>query len=260
MAVMKKVALLLAFPLLFAFSSGCSSDPKKNGGDSAQAGADSGHEHEGPGITKSFADSVIAASGHSAPQDTVKMVALPPMYEGDIVFQNMPGDASKQVGLVTRSKFNHMGIVFIKPRTNEFVVMEALGDSIRLFTLREWVNRGEGQHVLVLRLKGANKILDEKKSGKLKMAARSFRKKPVDAFFSWDDDHLYCSELVWKIYKQGLNISLSEPQKLKNFDLSDEAVKKKMKEHYNNAIPLNDNAVSPQDIIDSKLLEKVYER
>ena len=32
--------------------------------------------------------------------------------------------------------------------------------------------------------------------------------KDYDLYFEWSDDKIYCSELVWKIYKNGADIEL----------------------------------------------------
>jgi uncharacterized protein YycO len=41
------------------------------------------------------------------------------------------------------------------------------------------------------------------------------RGKKYDIYFGWDDQRIYCSELVWKIYKRGANIEIGKLQRLK---------------------------------------------
>ena len=63
----------------------------------------------------------------------------------------------------------------------------------------------------------------------MRLAAR-FQGKPYDLSFEWSDDRIYCSELAWKIYDRGLGLRVGRLQKLRDFDLSDPAVRQKMKE------------------------------
>jgi len=91
----------------------------------------------------------------------------------------------------------------------------------------------------------------------MKQAGKQFIGKDYDGTFEWSDDRIYCSELVWKIYKKGAGIELGQLKKLKDFDLSSQAVKAKLKEHYGNNIPLNEPVISPVAIFDSPLLVTV---
>lgn len=250
---------LLPFLFFLLFGFGCGSETGHNDHDSAHDTAH-GHEHaeKGPGIKSSFADSVINALPKTA-TDTVSLQPLPAVYDGDLIFQTWDTERSKAIKKATNSKYSHVGIIFLRPRGSEYIVYEAW-DSVRMVPLQQWVDRGEGKHVLIMRMKGANKIFTAKKLEKLKAVAKKFRKIPYDPYFGWGDDRMYCSELVWKTFHESLNLRLSEPKPLKLLDLSDPLLKKKLKEKYGEKIPMEELVVSPQDLIDSPLFEKVYER
>jgi len=64
----------------------------------------------------------------------------------------------------------------------------------------------------------------------MKDLGEKFKGKNYDIYFEWTDDKIYCSELVWKIYKEALDIEIGELQELREFDLSNDIVKNKMKE------------------------------
>ena len=83
--------------------------------------------------------------------------------------------------------------------------------------------------------------------------------KDYDIYFGWGDDKIYCSELVWKIYKDVTGLVVGELHKLKDFDLSSKEVKKIMKERYGSNIPYEEHVVSPSNIYDSDLLETIIE-
>jgi hypothetical protein len=68
---------------------------------------------------------------------------------------------------------------------------------------------------------------------------------------------MYCSELVWKIYKQSVDLEVGKLQKLGDFDLTHDAVKAKLKERFGSKLPLNETVISPAAMFESDLLEEV---
>ena len=84
-------------------------------------------------------------------------------------------------------------------------------------------------------------------------------KKDYDLYFEWSDDKIYCSELVWKIYKEGANIELCKPKKLKEFNLEHPKVQKIMKQRYGSKIPYDEKVIAPSQLYESNLLETIFE-
>ena len=80
---------------------------------------------------------------------------------------------------------------------------------------------------------------------KMKKIGEKYRGKSYDIYFEWSDDKIYCSELVWKIYKEAANVEIGELEKLSDFDLNHKIVKAKMKERYGSHIPMNEKVISP---------------
>ena len=91
----------------------------------------------------------------------------------------------------------------------------------------------------------------------MKKTGEVFNKKNYDIYFGWSDESVYCSELVWKIYKNSLNIEIGELKKLKEFNLEHPVVSQKLHERYGENIPYNEPVISPGDMFDSELLETV---
>jgi hypothetical protein len=91
----------------------------------------------------------------------------------------------------------------------------------------------------------------------MKKIGEKFRGKSYDLYFDWSDDKIYCSELVWKIYHEAFGIELGALQELKDFDLSNEVVKTKLKERYGDNIPLNEKVISPAAMFESDFLQDV---
>ena len=53
----------------------------------------------------------------------------------------------------------------------------------------------------------------------MKSIGKKYNGKNYDIYFEWSDDRIYCSELVWKMYKEATGIEIGEIQKLSDFDL-----------------------------------------
>jgi hypothetical protein len=92
---------------------------------------------------------------------------------------------------------------------------------------------------------------------KLREAATGYAGRPYDLYFEWSDARIYCSELVWKMYRDAMGIQIGSLQKLREFDLTDASVKAKMRERYGKNIPLDERVISPASMFDSPLLQTV---
>lgn len=169
--------------------------------------------------------------------------------DGDLIFQTTSGERGKAIQLATKSKYNHCGVLFNE--NGKWIVYEAV-QPVKKTTLSAFNSRGQGT---VMRLK--NTSLKPADINKLKATFKSYEHKNYDDAFNWSDDRIYCSELVYKLYNNGLNIKLCEPRKLKDFDLSNPLVKAQLNLQYGNNIPLEEPMVAPGDISESALLEAV---
>jgi len=174
--------------------------------------------------------------------------------DGDIIFHTSKSEQSKPIQLATKSKYSHCGIIYKKG--NNLFVYEAIGP-VKLTPIIEWIARGKNNSYVIKRLKNAEKIITPDVLVKMKQIGDQFKGKPYDTTFEWSDSRIYCSELVWKIYKRAADIEIGKLQKLKEFDLSDTRVKEIMKKRYPNKIPTQEIVISPAAIFDSELLVTV---
>jgi uncharacterized protein YycO len=177
------------------------------------------------------------------------------LKSGDIIFQASTSAQSKAIQLATHSKYSHCGIIF--QNDGKDFVFEAV-QPVKLTPLDEWIKRGEGAHYVVKRLKDTSvltpKVLDE-----MRTAGRGMLGKDYDLYFEWTDMRIYCSELVWKIYKDGANLEVGHLQKLGDFDLTNPVVQQKLKERYGETIPKDEMVISPQAVFESDLLTTVMQ-
>jgi hypothetical protein len=135
-------------------------------------------------------------------------------------------------------------------------VFEAAG-TVRFTALDAWIQRGDGGHFVVKRLRDAESALTPSALQKLKREALKMEGRPYDAAFSWSDERIYCSELVWKAYDRALGVRLGELQELRDFDLSAPEVKAKLRERYGRDVPLAEPVIAPSAMFSSPRLETV---
>lgn len=173
---------------------------------------------------------------------------------GDLIFQTSLSGQSKAIQLATKSKYSHCGLIY--KDGNDFYVFEAV-QPVKRTPLDKWIARGQDGKYVIKQLKNANQVLTPATLTKMKQVGDSFNGKNYDLTFEWSDDKIYCSELIWKIYQRATGIEIGKLEKLSDFDLTNEAVKQKMKERNGDKIPTNEIVISPSAIFDSELLTTV---
>lgn len=226
--------------------------------------ASCGGEHSEAYLDSLRTDSAIKAQlaytvpRDSVSKDTVHMVAMPPVFEGDIVMQNSDDPALVEFGKICGSKYNHCGLIFIRPRDHLYMVAE-VKDSVRLTPLTEWVDRGVGHHVALVRLKNSNQILNEKKTERLRKSGNLFRGKKYDEMLSWSDEAVYSTEMAWKMYHSALNIDICELGKISDVHLAGTKAEEAAKKRYGNPLPPGSQFLSPDAIYKSPKMEVIYE-
>ena len=176
---------------------------------------------------------------------------LPAVRDGDVIFQTSRSSQSVAIQRATHSPYSHMGIIFV--RAGQPYVLEASA-TVRYTPLSEWIARGKDSKYVLKRLR---KPLTDSQVEKLRKAAKPFEGRAYDLTFEWSDSKIYCSELVWKIYDRALGVQLGELQELRDFDLSDAAVRTKMKERYGEKVPLDSPVISPASMFKTEALSAV---
>lgn len=237
----------IVFAFMIVLIASCSGDNSETANDTAAVTMDS-----------AVMANNLVANDRSAINDTVFQTALPPVFDGDIIMQICEEPQAKLMGELMGGKYNHVGIIFKRERDGLLTVVE-VQDSVRLIPLTDFVNRGVGGHVCVLRLKDSNKTLTEKKVNALRDAGKSYRKRPFDPVLNWDDSHLYSSEFVWKAYNNAMMLRLCPTRTVADFKVTAEK-KAELKKTYGMNVSDQDEAVSVEDIYKSPKLEIVFEK
>ena len=149
------------------------------------------------------------------------------------------------IQIATQSTISHCGIIIIKD--GKPYVLETL-KTLVLTPLDKFIARGkDGKYWL----KRSNKE-------NIKIKYGSYLGKPYDLAFQFDNDKFYCSELIYDIYKNQLDIELCEPKKVSDYLILGTGkipqIEKAMKKR---GIAKDQYAVAPVDVFESVYLKDV---
>jgi hypothetical protein len=181
----------------------------------------------------------------------------PEVRDGDLIFHTSRSSQSVAIQKATRSKYSHMGVIFL--RKGKPFVYEAVS-TVKYTPLDAWIDRGSGGRYVVKRLRDSHRILTPVAIEKLRKQARELEGRPYDLTFGWSDDRMYCSELVWKLYDRAMGVQIGRLQKIEEFDLSDPAVRAKMRERYGSNLPQGETVISPVSMFESPRLVVVKKK
>ena len=179
--------------------------------------------------------------------------AEPALESGDLVFETSSSAQSSAIQWATASRWSHVGIVEVSDR-GDVSVIEALRVVTRT-PWRAWQRRARrGGDVLVLRPKG----LAADRRAAAAAAARGFLGRPYDPRFGWDDDRIYCSELVVKAYERGAGVSLGKRERLGDLRLL--GIEKAAEQRWGGPVPKDLVLVTPASLAEDGRLDPVAGR
>lgn len=173
---------------------------------------------------------------------------------GDIIFQVSHSSQCEAIKAATGSQYTHVGIIF--QRDYKWYVLEAV-QPVKFTPLNEWIRHGDNGHYVVKRLKDTRPLNDVSLAC-MQQEGMMMLGKTYDLTFEWDDDRIYCSELVWKLYHRCAHVQVGQLKKLGDFDLRSPIVAKKLRERYGSDIPLDETVIAPSDIFNDTSLVTVF--
>jgi hypothetical protein len=175
--------------------------------------------------------------------------------DGDLIFHTSLSDQSKAIQLATKSPYSHCGIVF--QQDGKMQVFEAI-EPVTVTPIEQWIARGEKGRYVVRRLREAEQVISPQVLEKMRAEGSKHIGKHYDAAFGWGDDRIYCSELIWKVYKAATGLEIGKLERLRDFDLSSPTVRQLMSERYGNDIPMDEQVIAPKAVFESDLLVTVF--
>ena len=126
--------------------------------------------------------------------------------EGDIVFQISKSKQSPFIMLATHSIYTHCGVIIEKQ--DELYVLEAVGP-VKLTPFEQWKDRGRFNHVHTRRIT----------TEPIKVKYKQYLGQSYDFEFKFNNNKMYCSELVYLIYKNQFDTILAEPKRVSDYHL-----------------------------------------
>jgi hypothetical protein len=192
---------------------------------------------------------------------------LPSLKNGDLVFQTQRSSQDLAIMYATGSLYSHMGIIKIPP-DGEPHVIEAVGP-VREVTLSRWIRQGIAGQLTIKRIRNLDPAIADKM---ISQAGKLFGK-PYDIFFTFGDDKIYCSELIYDLLK-GTGISLGKVQKVSELNMGNFAVEKLIEKRWQSYPPcknlpnknleeckkviMNQTLITPKSIAEDPKLETIY--
>lgn len=188
------------------------------------------------------------ASG--SPEVQKKSAATAALQDGDIVFQYSGSRQCAAIAQATRSPYTHCGIVFYEG--GEPMVWEAIGPVLKT-PYSDWVEHGVNDHVVIKRLKDGTALSSERITA-MRAEGEKEMGRPYDIRFSMDEEFIYCSELVWKIYERGARLRVGSIERFGDMDFSGAEARRVLKERFGSAFPADQDVITPASIFRSPLL------
>ena len=157
---------------------------------------------------------------------------------GDLIFQSLPpNDLVLAIEGISESPYSHCGIVVKKD--DSWMVLEAIGP-VKYTPLYEWVQRGRKEAFTAYRLKERVKIEE------FILEAEKFLGKPYDVRYRFDDEKIYCSELIYKSFQKSHNLDLGKVVELR--EMPWQSYEKTIRKYEQGPPPLKRLMITPKNL------------
>lgn len=182
-------------------------------------------------------------------------VSADPAYEpkdGDVVFQALgKSDLRDLISGSTESPLSHCGLVF--QAGGKWMVLEAIGP-VREIELSSWIRQGEGRGFAAFRVRAEHR----EAIPLFLSAAQRFKGRPYDNRFRFDDERIYCSELVFKAWRIATNTDLGRVRKVS--ELKWQPYRATIERLEGGPVPLDRELITPRDLSEAAQLEPVFRK
>ena len=147
--------------------------------------------------------------------------------------------------------------MIIRSESGDISVIEAVGP-VRIIPLDDWIAQGVDRKFAVIRLKETdyNYLSKNNLFDSIISEAKKFLGRPYDFRYRLDDQYIYCSELVYKAFKNAVKWEIAKKVKLKELNYKVEA--EFIKKLEGGDVPLERVMVTPIDIYNSTKFQKIF--
>jgi hypothetical protein len=171
--------------------------------------------------------------------------------EGDVIFQSLPhGPIVWAIEGVTRSPYSHCGIV--AKQDGRWIVYEAY-EEVSATPLRTFLFRGRGGGFAVYRLRSPYR----EHIPRTLECCTAYLGRPYDIRYRLDDEAIYCSELVYKAYRDATHGQ--QLGRLVRFgDMNWRPYETLIEQVEGGAVPVDREMITPVDLAKAPQLEPVF--
>ena len=174
--------------------------------------------------------------------------------EGDIILIRSQSEQAPAIAEATNSIWTHVGIVV--KRSGEWHVAESVGP-LQVNPLSNFIGRSKNKSFKIMR----NQKFSPKMLPKLYAALYKYNQ-PYDIFFEFSDDRIYCSELVYKVFRDVTGIPVGRLQKIKELKLDGPYVSRLIEERLTaigKQLNPEEPIITPVGLLDDRNLAPVHE-
>ena len=176
-------------------------------------------------------------------------VAPSALQEGDLLFQALPHNPLVDaIEGASGAPFSHCGI--IHQTATGWVVIEAIGP-VKETPLAQWKAQARDRLYVTYRLKP---VFKEKIPAFIK-AAQAMEGRPYDHHYAWDEEAIYCSELIYKAFEQATGEKLGTMQRLG--DLNWKPYAAVMEQVEGGPVPVDRMMITPRAVTEAGQVELV---
>jgi hypothetical protein len=171
---------------------------------------------------------------------------------GDVLFQPLPflSDLVVAIEGITHSPYSHCGVVV--RRDKEWHVIEAAAQ-VTTTPLEEWIDRGRHNQYAAFRLKPEyEKIIPQ-----FVEALHSYLGRPYDMQYDMDDTAIYCSELIYKGFRDATGDELGRLVRLGDLDW--QPFRDTITRYGGDPPPLDRIMITPKHLAEAEQLIKIFE-
>lgn len=168
---------------------------------------------------------------------------------GDIYFQSLPYSALVYaIEGATHSPYSHCGV--LSQEEGHWYIWEAIGP-VRRTLLDDWINQGRGGNYSVFRVDADY----EEGIPDLLSAVKGYQGRPYDILYSFDDEKIYCSELIFKAFNTVYSEELGDVTALGDLNWEPyEAIIRAI----DPSLPLKRKIITPRALSEASQLAEIY--
>jgi hypothetical protein len=177
--------------------------------------------------------------------------------DGDLIFQRSQSAQAAALEEGTGSIWTHVGTAFKNGKAG-WQVFEA-SRTVTMTPIDDFVRRGKNGAFVIKRL--ASGAPGTKELQKLRSSFAVFAGKPYDIFFEWNNQRIYCSELVWKGYVAALGVEIGKVQRFKDIRLDGPEVRRLIDERLTRIgkkVDLEEEIITPVAMFEAPNLVQVH--